>query len=456
MKKITFTTMVIFGTFLMPLAVMACMLAINTGYTGSGLSFSSMKWSGLFWLALAGLLVYLALIVLVAAFCRDRKTELWLPLASSAIIVSLFFGVLEIAARALVKEGALGLEFGSMTLRPYEWAVAQRHNQELYERSLGEQSFYVGHSRWGWAAGPGRESEDGLYQSSAEGLRSEVVGENLRTQPHTLRLALYGDSFMFSEEVSYPESLQYFLGEKTPESTQILNFGMPGYGIDQAYLSFTDSADEWKPHIAVLGFIQHDLIRAFDVYTFLRPSWNIPFSKPRFEVDGDLLRVNNVPNLSPTDIFSVDDIRDLPFLEMDQNYFGFDWRHSWGHNSMLFRILASVFPRYPIEDAAANDRISELGAQVSSAFQREAKERGIRPLIVYLPSTGDFGARPTTLKDLSISRAEALGVEIVDLTRCLTDRVEEGELFVTNGVHYSAEGNRALAACLIAQLSEDL
>ncbi len=449
-------SLVFLGALLSPLAILGCLLAINSGYSGTGLDFSSMKWTGLFWLSTAGLVVYALFVGFAALRSDNRRSQVWLPMLGSLIVVCFLFGVMEVATRVLVKNGSLGFELGSLTIKPYEWSAAQRHNLELYRNSLEADAFYVGHPRWGWAAGSARESADGLYQSSIEGLRSAEVGEDLRSVPHESRIALYGDSFVFSEEVGYRESLQYFLAQRIDQSTQVLNFGMPGYGIDQAYLSFVDSVGDWKPQFAVLGFIQHDLIRAWDVYTFLRPSWNIPFSKPRFEVDGDGLKLSNVPNISPVEIFGAQDVVTLPFLELDQNFNEFEWQHGWAHKSMVFRVLASAYPRYWPQPADTNERIAELGVAIASAFVDEANKLAVTPLVIYLPSRGDFDGRDTSLKDATISRAVDAGIEIVDLTGCLTQHASPTELFVENGVHYSGPGNQAFADCLLSRLPSDL
>lgn len=447
----SYATIVTLGTFLVPLAALGCLIAVNASYTGIGLDFASKKWMALFWLCASGLFLYVVSLLTVARLSQDHRADLWLPILGSFIVSAVFFGVLEVAVRILVKKGALGFEFGGAALKPYEWSIAQQHNQELYRRSLADDSFYVGHPRLGWTAGPSRESKDSLYQSSKEGLRSENVGDELLNAEHQYRIALYGDSFIFSEEVAYDESLQFFLDQELSPATQVVNFGMPGYGIDQAYMSFADGADEWKPQVAVLGFIQHDLVRAFDVYTFLRPVWNIPFSKPRFEISGNALKLNNVPNITPTEIFSSERIGDLPFLDLDHNYLDSEWHHNVTHSSMLFRVLASFAPRYRTEGAGTVEQRAELGARIAQAFVTESNNRGVTPLILYLPSRVDFRG-DTVLKDRTLSSAKVLGIEVIDLTECLTERVPQSNLFLETGVHYSAAGNRAFASCLLTHL----
>jgi hypothetical protein len=78
-----------------------------------------------------------------------------------------------------------------------------------------------------------------------------------------------GDSFTFGLEVRYedtwPRQLERLLG---PEF-QVLNFGVDGYGVDQAYLRYRRDGLAWRPEIVVLGVIDDDFRRTMCVYAFL-------------------------------------------------------------------------------------------------------------------------------------------------------------------------------------------
>lgn len=457
MKQIVKTsTLVTLAAYCVPLAVLGCLLALNSGYSGIGIEFQSLKWSGVFWLSCAGLIAFGGLVIGTATFSKAPKTDLWIPLIATSMVILVIALLTEGALRIVTTDNPSGRQIGSMILKPFEWDSTRQHNKELFANSLQADAYFVGHPIVGWAIGSSRVSADGLYESSVEGLRSERAGDHLAAATFDSRIALYGDSFMFSEEVSYRDSLAFHMNAALGDQHQIVNFGVPGYGIDQAYLRFEDSADTWRPSVAILGFIRHDLVRALDVYTFLRPSWGIPFSKPRFELDdSENLKLNNVPNISPEEIFAADDIAELPFLELDPNYVAFDWQRQPVHGSMIFRTLASVFPRYPVEDSTVEERAVEIGARIAQKFVEHARYRGIVPIVTYLPSRSDFNGASLALKQATIFRAFELGVEILDMTDCLSASTEYDDLFVVDGVHYSGSGNQVFADCLIARLPEN-
>jgi hypothetical protein len=260
---------------------------------------------------------------------------------------------------------------------------------------------------------------------------------------------------MFSEEVSYEDSLASRMEDALGAKYQILNFGVPGYGIDQAYLRFTEEVDLWAPKIAILGFIADDLNRAVDVYTFLKPSWGIPFSKPRFLANEQGLQLLNVPTIAPDKMFGLEAISDLPHLSLEINYFDFDWQHKLLHNSFLIRVLATFLPKYPPENNATNPvAVSDLGARLAKQFVEDARLRGIEPILVYLPSRSDFRENSTAvaLKEATISKALTYGLQVVDMTGCLTESIDPERLFVEGGFHYAGDGNQVFASCLISLL----
>ena len=102
---------------------------------------------------------------------------------------------------------------------------------------------------------------------------------------------------------------------------EVLNFGVGGYSIDQAYLRVKKDVLAWQPDVVILGFPLADLHRTLTVYPFISsPHWGIPFSKPRIVRDGNALRILNVPTIDPRVMFAQQSIEDLPFLEYDAGY----------------------------------------------------------------------------------------------------------------------------------------
>ena len=204
----------------------------------------------------------------------------------------------------------------------------------------------------------------------------------------------------------------------------------------------------WRPRVSVLSFIQDDLFRSVGVYAFLR-GWEYPFSKPRFVLDGPNLRLLNVPNFPPDKIFASGSIWELPLLDLDIQFDPYQWKQHPFHASYLVRLIATVFPAWPVRTGQTSDEsIAQLGSRLLEEFVKTARDRKTEPLIVYLPSRFHFEAHGPLLKDRVGEILVAKGIEMHDMTPCLTARVHPSQLFLEGKAHYSGEGNEAVAKCL--------
>src|SRR5690348_16745610 len=121
-------------------------------------------------------------------------------------------------------------------LRPYRLPL--RHIDETLAHLEHGTCFLAYDPDLGWAPRPGARSADGLQRVDAGGIRRD--GETaLAPPPGVLRVALFGDSFTFGDEVALGETwgaaLERGIAARGIEA-EVLNFGVNAYGIDQAFL----------------------------------------------------------------------------------------------------------------------------------------------------------------------------------------------------------------------------
>ena len=103
-------------------------------------------------------------------------------------------------------------------------------------------------------------SKDGLYKSSEEGIRSQAVGVSYKDAQRLPRVAIVGDSFTFGLGVPFESSWGAQLENSMTNTVEVLNFGVNGYGIDQAYLRYTRDAKPLHPEMVILSFISWEII----------------------------------------------------------------------------------------------------------------------------------------------------------------------------------------------------
>lgn len=393
-----------------------------------------------------------------------RTARFWMTAGLNAVTVLLLCASCEIGVRVLSQDGPAGRVFMGTPLLPRDWSEVVAHNKGLLAHRPPNISYFVSDELLGWTVGPSRQSTDGLYASSAEGLRAARPGVTLSTRTGTTRVALVGDSYTFGMEVPFESSWAHLIEEPLGSGVQVLNFGVDGYGVDQSYLRYGRDVRPWHPDLVVFGFINHDFYRTMAVYPFIDfPEWGFPFAKPRFASDpGRALAPLNLPVLSSDAIMAKNRVSDLPYLAYDRGYRADDWRRRWYHGSFLVRLLLSRFAPDPGLTSEVSDeaRVS-LSARILEALLADATREGGKVILVFFPSRADFepNGRQTTphqrVKAAVFSALEQKGIPVVDLTSCLTT-TPISKMFIEGRPHYSPAGNAAVAACVMPILEKEL
>jgi hypothetical protein len=404
-------------------------------------------------LTLVGLVVSGALILQRAM--RDRRQgshRFALTVAVNLLPVTLVVVVGEVVTRALVVRAPEGEVLGATLLLPRDWGYEVTRNRALLTKAETAGSYLVPDELLGWTVGPSRRSADGLNQSSVEGIRSPEAGMSFAARRPAKRIALGGDSFTFALDVGYEDSWGHRLEQLLGPQVQVLNFGVPGYGVDQAYLRYSRDGRRWHPDVVILGVFPGDLGRSMGAYPFIYLAGeDLPFTKPRFVLKAGALSLLNVPLLTPEGALSMPSITALPFVEYDTSYRPSDWQWRPYHVSYLVRLVLS---RYTVvqrrSPAVSEEALRAINAELVREFVRLVRSDGAVPLVLYLPGRGEFlpwAAEPRNLPVITREVLRGAGVEYTDLTRCVA-AVPEQERFVPGRSHYSPRTNAAIAVCL--------
>jgi lysophospholipase L1-like esterase len=105
-----------------------------------------------------------------------------------------------------------------------------------------------------------------------------------------IRIVAIGDSFVWGNEVQPDENFSAVLNTRFPR-LEVLNMGVPGYGIDQAYLKYLYHGSALKPDVVLFGVYVSDYERASVAFT--------AFSKPRFVTSAAGITLENQPVPTP-------------------------------------------------------------------------------------------------------------------------------------------------------------
>ncbi len=124
----------------------------------------------------------------------------------------------------------------------------------------------------GWSPKKNFKDEANNITFNSIGVRgSQEYNENKNL--NKLRIAFIGDSFTFGEEVKDDETFPFQL-EKEIKNSEVMNFAVHGYGIDQMQLRNERDILKNKPDIVVYAYIYDDINRAFiDFFNYAKPKY---------------------------------------------------------------------------------------------------------------------------------------------------------------------------------------
>lgn len=387
-----------------------------------------------------------------------------------AVIIGL--AICEIVARLVTTTNPDGQAYyGKRPLLPYHFpATMVRKKMEHYFNRQSE-AYVVDDPLLGWTIGPNRTNVEGMYRSNSAGIRSRPNEYSMSPPPGVLRIALFGDSFTHGDEEPFNETWGKLLEDdlnKAGISTEVLNFGVPGYGIGQAYLRWKYEGRKFSPRIVVFGFQPENIKRTVNIFRSLysRDTWLV-FSKPRFFIsDDNELELLNSPVIPPKKVADVlEDLSDSPLAEYEYWYAPDNYRQSFWLNSRFLALLYTFFSEYkPHPGGRYDHRPGEhhwdpdgdpmrTSLYILKKFVQDAREAGEIPIILHIPKKNDLiclehGNQPAHYQVLD--ELERSGAIVVD-----PGSEMKGKSRLFKHSHYSRRGGEIVARVL-AQAIENL
>ncbi|BCA55348.1 hypothetical protein W02_24880 [Nitrospira sp. KM1] len=399
---------------------------------------------------------------------RQARRDALMGASMNLLLLPLVLGSLEATSRLLSRSSGSTETIFGIVLYPRHWVDVVSTTKSVIAEMAFTSPYLVPDPTLGWTIGPSRRSASGLRFSSTEGIRSPRLGVSfhdsrtrhtgMANRPATVRIALIGDSMTFGAEVSCEESWGHALEGLLQPDTQVLNFGVSAYGLNQTFLRYGQDVRSWNPQIVVIGISSMMLLRINSVYPFImNPEWfGFPFVRPRLVENHARPVAINAPVSGTIDV-SARSINDLPYLELDDYFQPIQWERQgvWGplEHSYVFRLLNSVRPpgEFMYKDVSLESiRASQL---VIRSLVQDIREDGAIPLIVTLPYESEFGVpnerRPT------IQMLTRAGLPYHDMAGCLIDQ-DSYPKFVPSGAHYSSRANARIAQCLQPVLASEI
>lgn len=310
------------------------------------------------------------------------------------------------------------------------------------------------HTVLGWPAG--------------ESFTPRRAPESQRRAEQPALVSLYGESFTFGSEVSDDEAWGNRLAGRL--EARVDNFGVGGYGTDQAFLRFQLNTND-TARVIVLGIVTENLMRNVNQYRdLIYVSGGLGF-KPRF-----VLNATNGLELVPLLTLTATDFpacaRD-PGRFLAHEYFtpeggrgvgtaGFPFTLSLARGARHF----SVGPRLRGEPWYADflqtehpSRALPLTVAIVREFERVCRERGRTPLILLLPTGRDlqYFRKHGSWIHAPLTEALAQDSQVLDVAAGIARSVSPAQfesLYVAPSRHMSSTGNALLADLVAGRINQ--
>lgn len=329
-----------------------------------------------------------------------RKIYLNLLICICTILICFIFGEIGIRLIGFYDRDGNFFVF-SRNLKPLRLPI--KTTKEKFENNLFSPSSCIMHDSFlGWMPRPNSISSNELYKYNSFGVRSAPAEYLINPKKNMLRIAIFGNSFTHGDEVKFENTWGYYLEnnlKKTGIDTEVLNFGVGGYGIDQAFLRWKKLGRKFSPNILILGFNLESVRRNVNIIRaiyYLKTG--VPFSKPRFIIEGNHLKLINVPTLLPEKMIEVmENIQKWDLVKYEYFFNPKDYQSQILLKSKLISFIFSFISvnrfNYQKKERrfySLKEEPAQLTIEIIHAFKKNVESKGIKFYIVHLPRRSDL------------------------------------------------------------------
>lgn len=346
--------------------------------------------------------------------------------------------------------------------RPIFHRLSEEKRQEIELIASSKSPYFIHDPLLGWTVKPNSSSKNTTVNS--QGLRGD---REYSSHPpmDKIRIAAFGESFTQGAGVPNEDTWEEKLVKFNPK-LEVLNFGIGGYGLDQAFLRYQKEGTQLHPKIIVIAYMTENINRNVSVFRpFYHYSTGIPFTKPRFIIERDKLVLIENPSLSPSDYRLLLHPSKETLARITKYDYFFKTYYTGFHNLFpSLRLLEILYGNY-IEHSDYSRGIIYGGnynakseaflvtLKIFEDFYQSVLQNNSEPLIIIYPDSHDierYRKHHTKKYAVLLDQLNAKNYRVVDLMGAF-ETFGKGypirTIFGEDG-HYSAIGNEIVAKYL--------
>ena len=378
--------------------------------------------------------------------------------------------------------------------KKFQWLIIKKDETPKLSQDGLEKFFSRGYDPiLGWVRKPNtsnsEKSMDKItnWKINSKGSRMNPSYENLPS-----KISCYGDSFTFGRQVNDDETWAHFLSELS--NTNVINFGVGNYGLDQSLLRLKREFQNNKTDIVIMGVVPDTISRIVSVWKHYYEYGNTFGFKPRFFLKNDELCLfeNPISNKSKFQNYTLElsKIQQYDYFykqKFKKELLTFPYSFSIlknpkRHLSIIFWTISNTFLKFIKKNNSRlewksmeiimkinlkwrvflfNDKKTvTLLKKLLMEYVKFSKENNFIAVFVFLPQKDDilfikshYHFYENFLQDLSLID----GLYFIDVLKPLLDENDLDTLYSDNnsyGGHYSIDGNRKISNIIFQEISD--
>ncbi len=343
--------------------------------------------------------------------------------------------------------------------------ISTKHQKIITEFKEQKTNYYIHSPTLGWSIKENGVSE--LYQSNSSAIRSNR--EYAITTPSGIRrISTFGDSFTQCADVKNNETWQSIM-ENYNSNIEVLNFGVSGFGLDQAYLRYLEDGRKYQSHIVLIGFMTENIKRNVNTYRpFYYPGTGFPLTKPRFLVKDESLFLipNPIKRLHDYKMLLLHPRDTLSKLGANDYYYKRGYASSTFDLSPTVKMVTILMQKFNKkshdEDIIINGRYNKnseafmVTKKIFDEFYNTSITDQSIPIILVFPKRVDielYRRKKQKRYSALLKYFDSIGYQYIDLLGAF-DNADIEDLF-TEHWHYSPLANKLVAKYILNYMSNE-
>jgi len=376
--------------------------------------------------------------------------------------------------------------------KQFQWLIVKKDEEPALSKIGLEKFFKHGYdSELGWIRKPNTShKETGKYGKTLWSIDEKGARKNSFAKTNNTKISCYGDSFTFCRQVNDNETWEYHLSELL--KTNVKNFGVGNYGIDQALLRLKREFPKNPTEFVVLGVVPDTISRILSMWKHYYEYGNTFGFKPKFKFNEGKLELLKNPIDEEEKFFRYR--KKIPYIQQNDFFYKNKFKNEIIHFPYSLTILKNFSRNFEIikwvnriekrktnnmnvEEIAwnpmevimkinlewriklfSNEYATILLEEIIKEFVNYSILKKFTPIFIWLPQKDDilfikqnyhfyenFNKKIQKMNDLTF----------IDVTKYLIQEKNIEQLYSDNndyGGHYSKEGNGKIAEIIFSEL----